>query len=77
MVQISLYPVNCAVSIHDRPQSDSRMPARAGNRSLSTAAGVQIDLTAIDEIVWSAANLRESIHALKIAGRFIRLDQES
>ena len=75
MVQISVYPVHRAVSIRDRPHSDSRVPARAGIRSALTAVTVQIDLTAIDEIVCSVASRQESIHALKIAGRFIRLDQ--
>ncbi len=77
MVQISVYPVHCAVFIHECPHSDSRAPAGAGTRSPSTAAAVQIDLTAIDEIVCSAASRLENIHALKIAGISIRWDQGS
>ena len=77
MVQISVYPVHCSVSIHGCPHSDSRVPARDGIRSLLTAAAVQIDLKAIDEIVSSAASRLEKIRALKIAGISVRLDQGS
>ena len=77
MVQISVYPAHRAVSIRDLPHSDSRVPARAGIRSPSTAAAVQIDLTAIDEIVCSAASRLENIRASKIAGISIRWDQGS
>lgn len=77
MVQISVYPVHCAVFIHECPRSDSRAPAGAGTRSPLTAAAVQIDLTAIDEIVCSAASRLENIRASKIAGISIRWDQGS
>ena len=86
MVQISDYPARCAVSVRECSHSDPKASTRAGIRSLSTASAVQIDQMAINDIVCGATSRhcncmecirQEKVHALKIAGQFICLDQGS
>ena len=86
MVQISDYPARRAVSSRECSHSDSEASDRAGVHSLTTAAAVQIDQMAIDDIVCGATSRhcnckecirQEKIRALKLAGQFICLDQGS